>query len=126
MRKLDDFTVFRFDVVYDEIITVSQKRAFRIGTVVGVDSIVNRIAGFGGVKLTRIAIFVTAVIVVDTLSDVACLLKFREKLACAYGVDTSGRKKECVAGCGIVGRDNIHDAVVGHASFIIFGRSLFF
>ena len=76
MRKLDDFTVFRFDVVYDEIITVSQKRAFRIGTVVGVDSIVNRIAGFGGVKLTRIAIFVTAVIVVDTISDVACLPEF--------------------------------------------------
>lgn len=98
MRKLDDFTVFRFDVVYDEIITVSQKRAFRIGTVVGVDSIVNRIAGFGGVKLTRIAIFVTAVIVVDTISDVACLLNFREKIACAYGVDTSAGRKNVSPG----------------------------
>ncbi len=86
-----------------------------------VQSEVNGILGQLGVQFAGVALGIAAVIVVDTVGNVARLLDFGQQVACAYGMYTSGGQEEYIARVRVVYGQGFGKAAFGHTAYIVVG-----
>ena len=99
------------DTMDDEVGTVDElagrlRRVVR-RAVLGPHLIVDGLFGLFDVQLTGIAVGILATEVIDAVGDVAGLLNLSEEVACANGMQTTGRQEIEVALVSLVGGDDV-------------------
>ena len=75
-------------------------------------------------ELSRIAISVTAVIVINAVSDVACLLNFSYETASTNSMHTTCWEEEHITGFNLIFLHDVHDCAFFYALDIIFWSRL--
>ena len=80
--------------------------------------IVEGLAGLLRVKFARIAVSITAVVVIHAIGDITRLLDFGQQISSTDGMNLSCRNKEYVPSLGSSGVDDVHDGVVGHTLLV--------
>ena len=93
-------------------------------TIIRIERIVDSILGQFGMQFAGIAVGILAVVVVDTISDIACLLDFSDEATRANRMDTAGREEEYVALGYVVTLEDIHEGIVLHTFHIFVGINL--
>ena len=88
--------------------------------VVSLHGVVDGIACPFCMQFAQLAVVVAAVVVIDSVGDVACLLDFSDEGSGPDAMDASGRDMEDVAGLELVEAEHVFDASVSDTAFIFF------
>ncbi len=70
-------------------------------------------------ELPGIALGIAAVVIVDTVCYIGCLLYFKHKVSTAYAVDTSCRKKKHIGRLGKILAERRYDFVFSHLASVL-------